>query len=385
MANTLTGLLPVIYEAFDIVARELTGFINHAYRNSSAEQAAVGQSVSYPITPPATISDIVPGQLPPDDGDQAIGIGTMTISKSKYSPVRWNGEEQRSVKGIYSNVLVQQFAQSFRLLANTIEADVAVAAIAGASRAVGTAGTTPFGTSGDLTDFSNSRQVLDDNGAPQSDLHIVMNSASMANLRGKQSVLFKVNEAGTDQLLRQGLVGQVMGYDIGNSAGLVQHVKGGGASYVTSGSTAPGVSSIALVTGTGTVLAGDVVTFAADANNKYVVNTGVAAAGTIALGTPGARVTIATANAMTIGNSFMPNIAFHRMALHLVTRAPAMPMGPDGSPIDAADDVVEITDDATGLSFQVAMYRLYRRIKYEVGIAWGTKAVKSDFITLLQG
>jgi hypothetical protein len=41
------------------------------------------------------------------------------------------------------------------------------------------------------------RQILDDNGSPQTDLHLVMGSAAMANLRGKQSVLFKVNEAGT--------------------------------------------------------------------------------------------------------------------------------------------------------------------------------------------
>jgi hypothetical protein len=55
-----------------------------------------------------------------------------------------------------------------------------------------------------------------------------------------------------------------------------------------------GVTDIALVTGTGTVLAGDVVTFAADSNNKYVVGTGVAAPGTISLNAPGAQVVIAT-------------------------------------------------------------------------------------------
>lgn len=385
MSNTLTGLIPVMYDAFDIVARELTGFINHAYRNSSAEAAALNQSVSYPITPAASTGDITPGQTPPDDGDQTMGVGTMSISKSKYSPVRWNGEEQRSVQGIYRSVQVQQFAQSFRALANLIEIDCAVAAVAGASRAIGVAGTTPFGTSGVLTDFSLSRQVLDDNGAPQSDLHYVANSAAMANLRGTQSVLFKVSEAGTDQLLRQGIVGNVMGYDLGNSAGLTLHTKGTGASYATSGSTAAGVSSIALVTGTGTVLGGDVVTFAADTTNKYVVDTGVAAPGTIALGTPGARQVIATANAMTIGNSYTPNVAFHRMALHLVTRAPAMPMDDQGNALDSADDAIMLTDPATGLSFQVAMYRLYRRVKYEVAIAWGTKAVKSDFICLSMG
>lgn len=385
MSNTLTGLIPVIYDAYDIVARELTGFINHAYRNSSAEQAALNQSVSYPITPAAITGNITPGQLPPDDGDQTLGVGTMSISKSMYSPVRWNGEEQKSVAGIYSQIQVQQFAQSFRALANLVEIDCANAAVGGASRAIGVAGTTPFGTANVLTDFSLSRQVLDDNGVPQSDLHYICNSASMANLRGVQSVLFKVNESGTDQLLRTGVVGQVQGYDLGNSAALTLHTKGTGAAYVTSGSTAPGVSSIALVTGTGTALAGDVVAFAADAVNKYVVNTGVAAPGTIALGTPGARVTIATANAMTIGNSYTPNIAFHRMALHLVTRAPAMPIGEDGKPLDAADDVMTLTDPNTGLSFQIAMYRLYRRIKYEVSIAWGTKAVKSDFICISMG
>jgi hypothetical protein len=380
MSNTITGLIPVIFRAYNTVAREMTGFINHVYRNSDATQAAVGQSVTYPIVPAATGGDITPGQQPPDDGDQTLGNGTLTISKSKYSPVRWNGEEQKAVAGQYNGILEQQFAQSFRWLVNQVETDLAAAALVGASRACGTAGTAPFGTAGDLSDFALSRQILDDNGSPQSDLHIVVNSSAMASLRGKQSVLFKVNEAGTDAFLRRGIIGQVQGFDIGNSAGLVQHVKGAGASYVTSGSTAVGVKDIALVTGTGTVLAGDVVTFAADAVNKYVVGTGVTAPGTISLNNPGARVVIATANALTVGNSFTPNIAFQRNAIHLVTRAPAMPEGGD-----IADDVFNFVDPVTGLVFQIALYRLYRRIKFEIGLAWGYKVVNGEFVSLLMG
>lgn len=381
MANTLTGLLPVLYEALDVVSRELVGFIPAVTRNSSAERAALNETITYPIAPAATTSDITPGVTAPNDGDQTIGTGSLTISKSKYSPVRWNGEEQKGVKnsGVFERIIKDQFSQSMRALVNLVETDLASTFVS-ASRAYGTAGTAPFGTAADLSDFAQARRILEDNGAPTHDLHMVVGSAAMANIRGKQNVLFKVNEAGTDQLLREGIIGRVEGLNLHNSAQVKAFTKGTGTSYVTSGSTAPGVTSIALVTGSGTVLAGDVVTFAADANNKYVVGTGVAAPGTIVLNNPGAIVTIATGNAMTIGNSYTPNMAFSRNAIHLVTRAPAMPEGGDD-----ADDVIEIQDPVSGLAFQVAVYRQYRQVRYEVGLAWGFKAVKQEHMMILMG
>jgi hypothetical protein len=202
----------------------------------------------------------------------------------------------------------------------------------------------------------------------------------MVNLRGKQSVLFKVNESGTDETLRRGRIGEVMGLNIHKSGAVSKITKGTGANYVTSGSTAVGVSNIALVTGTGTVNAGDVVTFAADAVNNYVVGTGVSAPGTISLNTPGARVVIGTANALTVGGSYTPNVAFDRSAIHLLTRAPAMP-----EQGDLALDVIEVTDPVSGLAFQVALYPAVRGVIYEVSLAWGVKAVKSDFIATVMG
>ncbi|EOJ6448257.1 ParB/Srx family N-terminal domain-containing protein [Escherichia coli] len=51
--------------------------------------------------------------------------------------------------------------------------------------------------------------VLPGNGAPTTDLQMVLGSTAIANLRGKQSVLFKVNESGTEQLLREGVLGRL--------------------------------------------------------------------------------------------------------------------------------------------------------------------------------
>jgi hypothetical protein len=229
--------------------------------------------------------------------------------------------------------------------------------------------------------------LLDDNGAPQTDLQLVMGSAAVANLRGKQTILLRVNEAGSTALLRQGNISAepLDGFNLHNSNAVTKITHGSGASYVTSGSTAPGVSSIALVTGTGNVNAGDIVTFAADTNNKYVNNVGITAPGTISLGAPGALVTIGTANALTVGGDYTPNMGFSKSAIQLITRAPAMPVDADGRSMDLAEDVVMITDPVSGISFEVALYKQYRQMAYQVGLAWGTAAIKPNHICTLIG
>jgi hypothetical protein len=383
VSNTITGLVPTLYEALDIVARELTGFVAAVTRNSSAERAALNQTITYPIVPAATTADITPGTTAPDDGDQTIGTDSLTISRSKYSPVRWSGEEQLALgsNGVYNVVLRDQFAQSMRALVNLVEADLA-GLFTAASRAVGTAGTTPFGTAADFSDFAAVQQVLDDNGAPVADRHLVLGSAAISNIRGKQSVLFKANEAGTEDLLRLGIIGMVEGLAIHNSAQVVSHTAGTGASHLVNNASnyAAGSTTIALDTGTGTILAGDVISDAVtDASHKYVVKTALTA-GSLVLNNPGLMAQWSDNNAITYAGNYKANMAFHRAAIHLVTRAPAMPAGGD-----SASDVMEITDPVTGLAFQIAMYKQYRRVKFEVGLAWGFKASKSEFIVNLMG
>ena len=383
MANTITNMIPIIYDALDIVSRELVGYIPACGRDSSADKVAVGQTINIYIAPPATTADVTPGVTAPNDGDQVFGNTTMTISKSKYSPIRWNGEEQLSVdtNPASRKAVVDQFAQSMRALVNLVEIDLGTAAYQGASRAFGTPATAPFGTAADLTDLANMIKILDDNGVAKVDRQLVLNTAAMVNLRGKHSELFKVNEAGSAELLREGIIGRLMGAAVRDSAGIQTPTKGTGASYTTTAAGfAVGTTSIPLITGTGTILAGDVVTFAGD-TNKYVVITGIAAPGTIVIGSPGLRQAIpASATAVTVGNTAAQNTYFQRGYLQLATRNPAMPQGGD-----MADDVTSVTDPISGLSFQVALYRQYRQVKWEVGLAWGVKAVKGDGIANLLG
>ncbi|MGO3542689.1 MAG: P22 coat - protein 5 family protein [Pseudomonas helleri] len=382
MANTLNNLVPDLYEALDVISRELTGFIPAVSRDSSVARAAIGQNVLVPITSEAAAADNVPGVTAPDTGDAVIDNVAVAITKSKHVPVRWNGEETKGLKnaGTFSTIQADRFYQAMRTLVNEIEKDLWLEAYRKASRGYGTAGTTPFGTAADLSDFAGVLGILEQNGAPTNDLQLVLGHAAIGNMRGKQSGLFKVNEAGSSDMLRNGMTDRIMNMAIRHSHQVSRHVKGTGAAYVTSGSTAVGASSVALATGTGTVLAGDIATFAADDGNKYVVGSGVAAPGTIRLNKPGAQITIPTGNALTLGNSYTANVAFARSAIVLATRAPAMP---DGG--DSADDVITITDPLTNLSFEIAVYRQFLQTAYHVRLAWGCKAIKDEHISLLLG
>lgn len=378
MSNTLTGLIPTIYTALDIVSREQVGFIPAVARNTKADAAAKGQTVTAPVAPEAVTEDIVPGPSAPNTGDQNIGTVDVKITKSKMAPVKWNGEEQLALgpAGTYNTILADQFTQAFRALSNEVDSDLG-ALYYGTSRAVGTAGTTPFGIKDDLSDAANTRKVLEQNGSPTTNLQMVLDSDAIANMRGKQSVLFKVNEAGTEQLLREGVLGRLQGFNIHSSAGVKRAAAATAAGYLVNGAKSEGDILIAIDTGTGAIAAGQLVTFAGD-NNQYVV--AAATATTITLAAPGLRQDLADGVAITVVGGFTANMAFDRNAFLLASRTPAMPEGGD-----TADDVMNVTDPVSGITFQIALYRQYRQVRYEVGLAWGVASIKPAHAVMLLG
>lgn len=391
MANTLTGLIPTIYEALDVVSREQIGFIPAVTRNSSAARAALNETIMIPIAPQATLGDNTPAVTAPNTGDQNIGNVTMTISKSKHYPIRWNGEEQRGLNnaGMYGALLLNQFTQAFRTLSNQIEADLFSTVYQNASRAYGTPGTAPFGVAGDLSDIAQVRKILDDNGAPQTDLNLVLGSGAIANLRGKQNVLFKVNEAGTSDLLRHGIIGQLEGQMIRNSNAVQSVAQGTGSGYTTdTAGYAAGATQINIIagsSGSGTILPGNTITFAGDAS-KYVVTGGISGPGILTIAAPGLRTPIsASATAVTVGATATPNLSFSSSAVQLITRSPQMPIGPDGKAMDMAEDVMQVTDPVSGIVFDIAVYRQYMQLVYHVRLAWGCQAIKSNHIAMLLG
>ncbi len=384
MANTLTNLAPDLYEAMDVVSRELVGLIPAVSRDSSLERAAVGQTVRSFVAPASTAAAISPGQLAPNTGDQVIGNKTITISKAYGVPVRWNGEEQKGMNTGpgYNNILRDQFAQAMRVLTNTVEADLA-SLYYKASRAVGPAGTTLFDAA-NYKDIANVRKILVDNGAPTDDISLVLNTVAGAAFRGNAQY-YGANTAGEQSFLRQGELMNIHGIKVRESGQMVSTAAGTAASATTDNAGyAVGATVLTLASaGTGTILPGDVIVITGDASgSSYVVTSGDAAVdggGTITIAAPGLRGALSAAtHAITVNASTDKNMCFSRNAIHLVTRAPARPT--EG---DMASDVMMIQDPRSGLAFEVALYKEYRQVHFEISMAWGYEVIKPEHLALL--
>ena len=385
--NTLTGLVPTMYRAMHTVSRENVGALPGATIDASAAMAAKDQTVKTPVAPAATAESITPAMAVPETGGQTISYVDMTLSKSKAVPIPFSGEEELSLGDMYQVVMEQRIAQAIRTLVNEMESDLCTAAYTGASRAYGTPTTTPFASS--LADAAEIKRILDVNGAPGKNdpnyRSLVINSAAGVNLR-KLTNLMTVNANGSDQTLRNGILLPVVGFGVRESAGVVSHTKGAGTGYDVNNASGEAVGQTTITLDGGTVnstgiKAGDIVTFATDANNKYVVNTGLTSAtGDIVIGNPGIQVLVADTTEMTIGDSYTANFGFSKNALVVATRAPAMPrMG------DLSVDVQQVTDPVTGIVFTFAMYRGYHAVRFEVSAVWGVKAVQSEHIAVLIG
>jgi len=386
MANTLTSLIPDLYSSLDVVSREMVGFIPAVTMDAATSRAALNQTVRSFVAPAATAGNITPAATAPDDGNQTIGNVDLAITKARRVPIRWNGEETLGVNSGPGTAAIRsaQIQQAIRTLVNEIEVDLAALHIA-ASRAAGAAGTTPFGTANDYTGASLTRKILADNGAPMSDLQLVIDTTAGANIRGKQSA---ADASGNDSLLRQGVLLDINGFMVRESAAVAAPAAGAMANATTNNAGyAVGATVLTLATaGTGVVAAGDVLTFAGDAN-QYVVTSVVfaganpAAGDTITIAAPGLRVAMSAATkAITVVAQARRNMGFSKSAIILAHRLPALP---DGG--DLAVDRTTITDPRSGLSFEVAMYPQYRQMQYEISCAWGVKLVKPAHCALLLG
>ena len=377
------------WEAVENLSRETVGFIPAAYKSTSANKVKFGQEIQIPYGIVGDMVDTPIGFAVPtaQTNTDSLGYVSLVINKRKTVPIDIDGEDEAGLAttGTEADVRRDQFSEAFRKIANAMEADMASAAILGSSRAVGTAGTSPFNTAGDFTTFALAQDVLDHNGASPSDRVMILSTAAKTDLVGKQGTVFNANQYGSADARMWGVINENMyGFMVRSSYGLAKHTAGTGTLYVlaaaaTGADTGDGDTDLSLGTGSGTILAGDYVTLDGD-TNKYIVGTGITAPGTAVLNEPGLRQSAAISTALTVGSTYTPSIGFQKNAIVLATRTPFYPNAGDG-----ALGREYVTDPVSGITFEIAMYPGQRKTQIQVSACWGVKVVNPRHVVTMLG
>lgn len=390
MANdiSLTGLTEILYQARDQVCKEPTGFAQGVMVNGGSEGVSAGGTVtSLRTTEPTLETSYTPAMTTPDAADITTSTETLTLGSYAGASIPLKGEQFAQLANTVGAELAlrQLYAQAIRKMVNSIEAAIGTAAYKGASRAVGTAGTTPFASNTDT--INELRQILEDNGTPMDDgmLSLIISTSAGTKLRNL-SQLTKVNEVGSDAPLRRGELLNISGMSIRTSAGVQSHTKGAGTGYVVNnGNIAVGSTTLSFDGGTVNTTgfkAGDVISIADEpTSGNYVVKTGLTAvAGDVVINSPGLRGAIVDGKAVTIGNSYTANVGFHGSAIELAMRPPAQPPGGD-----AGEEIGVLVDDKTGLSFSARLYKGYGVNQIKLMAFYGIKVWKPEFVAVLRG
>lgn len=386
MANVFTALAPTLFSAAQEVSQEPVAALNSVNMDFDDKGVAIGDTVTVPLAPAASTSNYTPAMTTTAGSDKTADSIGVTIDYNKHTSWNLTGEQQRSLQNAESDKewVRQLVAQGMRAIRNEAEGYLCTAIYKGASRATGTAGTTPF--SADIDALVDLRKILRDNGAPMSDMSLLLDTNASSNAM-KLAILQQADQAGSAEERRSGNMQRQFGFAIKESAGVASHTKGTATGMDCTAVEPVGETTIACDgSDAGTILAGDIVTRGNEGGstadtNKYVVYSGSTltgnASGNMILNRPGIRLATTATDEWTIGANYTANVAFERSSVVGVMRPPIIPDSP-------LMDKMLITDDK-GLTYLLVQIVGDGMLTWRLHLAYGFQVVQPEHVAILLG
>lgn len=375
--NTLTNVIPQILAQGLLALRQMNvmpALVNTDYGSDAREK---GSSVDVPIPSAITAQNVTPANTPPDDAGVTPTKVNIPLDQWKEAPFFMSDKDLLEAQ---DGTVSMQVTEAVKALADVVNLYI-FNLYPNIYGYVGTAGTTPFSTS--TYEATQARKVLNEQLAPPSPRRFVMDPAAEANalnLRAFQDVNFGVTAAD----VQAGRLPMKLGFGWAMDQQVVTHTAGTASGATTDNSGyAVGATTITLASaGTGTILAGDVLTIAGD-TQTYAVVTGdsdVSNGGSIVI-TPGLKVAIAASTtAITLKASHVVNLAFHRDAIAFATR----PLE-DVIPGELGGVAMAQVDPVSGLALRLEVSRQHKRTRWAFDILYGGKLVRAELATRVAG
>lgn len=372
MANDLSKIIPKVLAQGLLALREnvvMPAVVNSDYSDAAASK---GATIDVPIPSAIAAVPVVPAPNAPTTAD--VSPTSVPIQLSEWYEAPFYLTDKDKMEAI-SGVLPMQASEAIKALANNVNSYI-MSKYKGVYNAVGTPGVSPL--SADTTDATNARKVLSNNAVPLTDRRFVINpdaEANALNLRAFQDMSF----SGSASEIRDGKINQKLGFAWFMDQQIPYHTKGTATGYLVNGTPAVGATSIPVDTGTGTFVIGDLITFAGDTQTYAVLANHAGGAGNLSI-TPGLKLAPADNAVISIKDSHVVNLAFHRDAFAFATR----PLEDEdqeglGSRIQSAVDPV------SGLALRLEVTREHKRQRWSFDILYGAELVRKELATRVFG
>jgi len=393
MVNTIdAALYPELYKRAYKVARKQYGILGGVQVNFGSDSVNIdkaGENKTYitiPVAGAPTNRSFTAAQVATVGANSIHTKIQLQITKSEVESWHQTDDEVAAMgiggSDTVKDIFMQEVELAMDALMDLVSEDVVTDVPKWASYARGVAGTTPFAA--DLTPLTAMWRELNENGAPEMDRSFIMDHAASENFMNL-SIVQQANVAGSVDALRKGIFLPHIGFRLAVDTNIDAVTKGTATGYDSDGGDAIGDTTLTMDgSSTGTVLAGDIVTFAGDATKYVCADTAQSlsggAAGDIVINKPGLKATLATTVEGTTGASFTPNIAIQKNGYVVALRPPSI-----SANSTTVKSVTPITDASTGLTFYLVELPGYGLTTWELHLAWGFTGINPAFITLYLG
>jgi hypothetical protein len=375
VANTLTEVIPKLLAQGLMALRENAVTPRLVNRQYEREAGMKGSTIDVPIPSAIAVLDVAPANVAPDPGNTQPTSVPIPLDQWKEAPFFLSDKDMLEA---VDDIMPMQASEAIKSLANTV--DVFIQELGKQFYwYTGTAGTTPF-SSGTTVDSTNARKLLNQGLAPLDDRWALLDpdaEASALNVRAFQDMSWN----GSPDTIINGNLNRKMGFGWWMNQNVLTHTTSGPPDdYTVVGAHIVGVTSIAVVSAANDddFTAGDILTFAGH-TQTYVVTADVAGEAAAIVISPPLRVALAGSEAITVVDTHVNNLLFHRQAIAFASR----PLQNHGTGLGVV--TASAVDPVSGLALRVETKLEHKRLRFSYDILFGGALIRPGFGVRLAG
>jgi len=361
-----TNLLSTIARMGLATLREQIHLVKRTNREYERDisSATRGSTVNVVVPAPITAVAVTPGGVHPND-TAAVTPTKVPITLSQWYRSAFDFSDKQAAQ-VDRGIVPMQIQEAIRGLVNTIETNVWLnyKALFGFA---GVPASTPFAT--DIGEFLLAEKFANDQLMPVDRRALIMDTAANANWKGLRRTYDRnFGDVGVEPVWSPFVPTHTAG--TWTNAG------------TTTGTNAAGQGVVNLTGGTGSILVGDVVTFAGADTQTYVVTAATGTAPTTAITVyPNLKTAKSSTEVVTVKASHKVNLLLHPNAIAFAMapmQAGAMVQG-------AGATEATVVDNESGLALRLTYFRQFYQDEWSFDALWGSAVPRPELGVRIAG